>query len=322
MITGPEQLSVAWLSEALGEPVVSLQCSQDRSAWAEQVSIRAELRDGSSRALRLKVCQGTTFGRSEVDYYLRDYVSMPDAPLVRCFAAHHDPAVGYHVLMEDLAATHVDRRDVPPTRAYGIAVAQALGRLHRHHWGSMPAPAESALDRYLAESRPGLATLEQETGEALSASFDAHERAFRQRWREPRGMSLLHGDLNPTNVLTPRGADAPVLFIDRQPFDWSLTYGLAVSDLAYFLIPWWPPGDRQACETDLLWHWHQTLDRPDYRWAEAQADWRLSVAQCLNVPMEWCAQPDTRQRMRWLWTEQLARVRHAMAYPAVPAVER
>ena len=41
------------------------------------------------------------------------------------------------------------------------------------------------------------------------------------------------------------------------------------------------------------------------------ADWRLSVLQCLCVPLEWCAKPETALPMRWLWEAQLARIRTA-----------
>ena len=86
--------------------------------------------------------------------------------------------------------------------------------------------------------------MERATGYSLRERFALHEQAFRQRWANPKGMSLLHGDLNPTNVLTPSGHEGPPYFLDRQPFDWSLTYGVAASDLAYFMIPWWPEQER------------------------------------------------------------------------------
>ena len=61
--------------------------------------------------------------------------------------------------------------------------------------------------------------------------------------------------------------------------------------------------------------WHHSLAAPGYAWAQAVADWHLSVAQCLHVPLEWCARPDTLASMRWLWQAQFQRVRHAMASP-------
>ena len=137
----------------------------------------------------------------------------------------------------------------------------------------------STLDRYFDEVRPGLEALERATGCALRARFERHEHAFRRRWGQPQGMSLLHGDLNPTNVLTPVGRETPLYFLDRQPFTWSLTYGVAASDLAYFMIPWWPEHTRQACEAAVLRRWYDALQAPDYSWRQAQADWRLSVQQ-------------------------------------------
>ena len=315
VIASQDEVSASWLSHVLAQRVDRLIISPGHGNWSHQLAIAATLGDGSTRALRLKICLGDTFGRSEVDYYTRDYLGLAHAPLVRCFDAQHDPAVGYHILLEDLAATHTDRRDVAPTLAYGVAVAEALARLHAHHWGCGPAPTDTTLNRYFDAIRPGLVPMEEATGHALRDRFARHEQVFRQRWAQPRGMSLLHGDLNPTNVLTPRGSDALVYFLDRQPFDWSLTYGLAVSDLAYFMIPWWPEETRHACELTVLRHWHEALGRPEYGWSDALADWRLSVAQCLHVPMEWCSKPATLQRMRGLWEMQLARVQSAMARP-------
>ena len=201
--------------------------------------------------------------------------------------------------------------------AYGIAVAEALGRLHQHHWQSSIAPDRQALDRYFDEIRPGVATLEQATGQAYRRRFEDHEQAFRVRWANPHGMSLLHGDLNPTNILTPKDADFPVAFLDRQPFDWSLTYGLAVTDLAYFMVVWWPPQTQRECAPTILRTWYNALGQSDYSWQQAQADWRLSVEQCLNVPFEWCSKADTVTTMRWLWEWQLSNTQAALSDEAV-----
>ena len=309
VIRDPSEVSAAWLGNALGQTVESFRISSGHGNWSHQLAISARLGDGSTRALRLKICIGDAFGRSETDYYLRDYADLEGAPLVHCLDAQHDPKVGYHILLDDLSATHTDRRDREPTLAYGLTVAEALGRLHRHHWCTMPAPTHAVLDRYFDEIRPGLVPLQRATGQPLQDRFDRHEQALRLRWARPDGMALLHGDLNPTNILTPTGADAPAYFLDRQPFQWSLTYGVAVWDLAYFMIPWWPERRRQACEAALLRRWYDALDQPDYGWHQAQADWQLSVEQCLHIPMEWCSKESTRESMRWLWQMQFDRVR-------------
>jgi Phosphotransferase enzyme family len=313
VIRDPKEVTEAWLASVLGQAVATVNVKAGHGNWSQQLALDVVLADGTSRALRLKTCLGNTFGRSEVDYYTRDYLDLTDAPLVPCFDAQFDPAVGYHLLLEDLAATHHDRKEVPPTLEYGIAVAEALGRMHRHYWESSIVPTTQAIDSYLNQIRPGVAALELATGVARRASFERHEQLFRTRWTNPHGMSLLHGDLNPTNILTPRGRDFPVAFLDRQPFDWSLTYGVAVSDLAYFLVLWWPPKVRRACEQSILRCWYDAVDRSDYTWEQAVADWRLSVEQSLNVPFEWCSKVDTLTSMRWLWEFQLANVQEALA---------
>lgn len=83
--------------------------------------------------------------------------------------------------------------------------------------------------------------------------------------------------------------------------------------MAYFLVLWWPEEARHDSEETVLRHWYDAVDKPDYTWEQAQADWRLSVEQCLNVPLEWCSKADTASTMRWLWETQLARVQAALA---------
>ncbi len=313
VVTSAAGITTDWLSAAMGEPVASFSLLHEEQAnWSQHWPIAATLASGERRALRLKLCLGDTFGPSELHYYTRDYVGLADAPLPRCYQACFEPGVGYHLLLEDLSATHTDARDLPPTLAYGLEVATLLGRLHAHHWQSQAAPDPSVVDRYLAEAQPGLAVLQELTGHDLADAFGRLARQMHRRWSDPSGMSLLHGDLNPTNILCPRAAQGPICFIDRQPFDWSLTYGLAVSDLAYLVAIWWPTENRSAWQWDVLRAWHTALNQPSYRWEMAVADWQLSVLQCLCVPLEWCAKPDTALPMRWLWEAQLDRILAAM----------
>lgn len=312
LITRSDEISIEWLSEVLGKPVTRFEVSAEASNWSVQVPVRVCYAGGATQALRLKICSGRTFGRSEADYYTRDYANMPDAPLVRCYDAQFDEALGYHLLLEDLSETHCNRRDSPPTLEYGLAVAEALGRLHRFHAHSAPVPDDACWERYFGEVRPGIEPMESATGQAFHANFMAHARKLRERWANPVGMTLLHGDLNPTNILTPKTAEAPVYFLDRQPFDWSLTYGLGIYDLAYFLILWWSEETRSAHEQALLRCWHGAFSQPEYSWEQAQADWALSVEHCLHVPLEWCSKPETVDKMSWLWKMQLARVQAAL----------
>ena len=154
--------------------------------------------------------------------------------------------------------------------------------------------------------------MEQATGQLFSARYTELSRELRDRWSDPIGMTLLHGDINGTNVLTPKNADSPVYFLDRQPFEWSLTYGLGVDDLAYFLL-FWSTEDRKGHDQAILRCWFEAFAQPNYSWKQAQTDWRLSVKHTLHVPLEWCSKPETISKMRWLWERQLHRVQEALA---------
>lgn len=256
VISSAESITSEWLSDALQKNVASFSMEIESSNWSSQVPLTVTFSDGQIASLRVKICAGSSFGRSEVDYYTRDYLTMTDAPLVKCWNAEFDIGIGYHLLLDDLAETHSNRRDLQPSRTYGLAVAKALGRLHRHHWEARPTPDQKAVDRYFQEIRPGIAAIKNISGHNLDNETTALEAQLRDRLMDSRGMSLLHGDLNSMNILTPKGCDNPVFFIDRQPFDWSLTYALAIHDLAYFLVLWWPDEIRIAHEAEIVRCWH------------------------------------------------------------------
>lgn len=305
LITHFSQVTPEWLSHVLGCPVVGIEAAESTSSWASHQKIAATLEDGSTRKLWLKLCLGDTFGRSEVDYYTRDYVDLPGAPLIPCYDAHYEAGKGYHILLEDLSETYADRKVVAPTLEYALALATALARLHKHQWGKGTPRSSGDWAAYFDHIRPGVPNLEAATGLTLSANFDRHAEQLVQRWSNPIGLTLLHGDVNPTNVLTPRDADFPIYILDRQPFDWAILYGLAASDLAYAVVPWWPYDFRKEHEEAILRCWHEALDAPEYSWELAQDDWELSVEHCLHVPIEWCSKSDDVEGMRWLWGWQL-----------------
>jgi hypothetical protein len=105
--------------------------------------------------LVLKMCGNGDgfFGSSEVDYYRRDYLNAPDAPVPRCFDAACHPASGrYHVLMEELAGSHANGWQCEPDLGFALKLAEALAALHQVHWSREPAP-DVAIERYLSGAR-------------------------------------------------------------------------------------------------------------------------------------------------------------------------
>jgi len=276
------------------------------------------------QSLFLKLCDGT-FGRSEVDYYRKDYPQLRDAPLPFCYDAVYEDGA-YHLLLEDLSATHRNRWDVEPTPGFGAAAATAVARLHGHVWGAARIESagyrpldEAQLNRYLAYVEQGRAPMLDELRkdgnvEAVRIAerlFDMLPGAMLRRASDGDDIALVHGDLNPGNILTPLSGDdaSDVRLIDRQPFDWSLTNWVGPSDLAYMMVLWWPVERRRLYELDVLRAYRQELLRQgvDYAWERLLDDYRLSALQCIYVPASWCIDDRERVDMKWLWTSELER---------------
>jgi hypothetical protein len=171
--------------------------------------------------LFLKVCTREEFGSSEVDFYRRDYSGFGGPPVVRCFSAEYQHAPRqYHVLLEDLSATHEDQGGALPSRSYALAFADAAARFHAHWWGvdrfgeaGHACPDVAALERFVAVCSIGfpdlLRELEADDGELLETEWESLADRFRQRRGEQGHLTLVHGDLNPTNILA-RGPVAAI----------------------------------------------------------------------------------------------------------------
>lgn len=342
VITRLDQVELAWLNRVLrnkgallaGE-VKQFELIPNNGNWSTGGRIILHYSEDASgklpASLYLKLCRDT-FGPSEVYYYTRDYVGLKDAPLPICYdAAYSAGEVSYHLLLADLSQTHTINWERPPTESYGRAVVEGLARLHAYHWGEagLHKVGESvtgavALDRYFSHVRPGLEPLLEEIRgevdpvwiETLQEIFEYHPAKMLERTRDPRGFALLHGDTNPGNILSPLNGDKPVYLLDRQPFDWSLTTWLAVSDLTYMIVTWWEPEVRRELEFKLLRHYHNTLLEQgvqDYSWERLVEDYRLCAIQTFYVATQWCSDESDLKNMKWVWFPQLTRGMAAFA---------
>ena len=297
--------------------------------------------------LFLKCCDATggVDPRSEPDYYGADYARLEGAPLVPCLDARTVPGpdggapAGYLVLLADLSATHRDRKLVAPTGPHARALGAALARLHAHRWRrdrdrTGRAVLEGTLERFVGHVRAGLAPvlaeLDGALGEprtrALRACLDAPVGTLRRRLADPIGIVLVHGDPNPTNVLTPiaedaapaplpAGADASagddgLRLIDRQPFAWSPRVWPAAADLVGASVPWWTPEERRALEPELLAGYHRTLAGRgvrDYPWRRLVEDYRTCLPHAVWTGVEWGTDAAALRDMRFLWSAQVER---------------
>jgi hypothetical protein len=337
VITNAQQVTADWLTAALAGSgalragrVRAVDVEGEKSTWSQIVRLRPHYDDDAAgelpTALLLKICAGddAVFGPSEVDYYARDYVDLADAPIPRCHDARYSDAPrAYHILMEDLSATHDNTWRMPPTLEHGQAVAEALATLHAHWWGperlcaigsGMPGAPE--IERYIGHIRQGLEPLIATLGDTLDPAwhqalldiFAHHPAKMLQRIRDDVGFALVHGDVNPGNILAPRMGGGRISLLDRQPFDWSLTAWLGVSDLAYMMVHWWDSELRRAWELPILRHYHQQLMRRDivgYTWDQLLRDYRLAAVQSVYVAVEWCVLEEDRTAKRWIWEPKL-----------------
>jgi hypothetical protein len=287
--------------------------------------------------LFLKVCAGAnvsgSFDDSEVRYYTHDYRDTPEAPLPRCYDAGFDrESQGYHLLLEDLSDTHAacfeGAREAVRARAdehHARALARAIATLHAARWGreglakvDITFPTHADFARHQAFVERGVERLLTFAGPRLDARWHMRIRhifgklaeRLTQRAQTSRGMTLIHGDLNPGNILAPRSGDGRVYLIDRQPFEWSLTRWLGALDLVTCVVLPWPVEIRRALEPGVLREYHATLVSRgvvDYSFEQLLEDYRFALIEGLRIPITWCVPEEDTEGMRWLWHTQLQR---------------
>jgi hypothetical protein len=343
VITATGQLSVEWFEAVLresgaltGGSVAAFEVIPLKSDNSHAVRIRLDYSpdSGGERPahLFLKLCGGDNshaFGPSEVEYYRQDYPGLTGDPLLKCYSAVYSPEkASYHLLLEDLSATHGPAWDKTGEGDYIYPVVEGMAKLHAYWWPGPTAtpgyPVAPQLAKFLDHMQGGPALLveelrgEMDTATLATALLIAEKLPARlyARAQAPNGLTLVHGDLNPGNILTPRpGFSGKTYLIDRQPFDWSLTTWLAVSDLAYTVVLWWEPEVRRRHEEKFLAAYHAALVAngvTGYPMAQLRLDYRLCAMQCLYIPFEWCLLESDRKNMDWVWKPEFRRVMAAV----------
>jgi hypothetical protein len=321
VITTLEQATPECLTAALRRAgaltagaVAAVEAGEGQGNWSSNARLRLAYTAGATgdcpERLFLKMVNtdlgdGEWFGPSEVDYYTRDYLDVPDAPLVRCYdAAYSEAQHRYHLLLDDLSESHISAADQAPTLAFGQALAEGLAALHARWWGAArlaeagaPVPGPDAIRRFISFAEPGARAILDGLTEALQPGgadlirdlFARHPAALVERARDPDGFTLVHGDAGEYNILVPRQDDRPVYLIDRQPFDWSLTTWLGPYDLAYALVLDWDVNARRQWERPVLERYHQSLRARGVgtSWDRVWDDYRLCAAMGVYIATEY-----------------------------------
>lgn len=341
VITELNQVTPEWLTAVLTQngalqsgEVIAIETADGRGNWSQNGVLKIQYSAGAQgerpECLFLKLVDADTgdgeyFDDSEVTYYTRDYVGMDNVPLIRCYDAAYSAAqLRYHILLDDLSATHEECRYKTPTLAYGQALAEGLAAMHARWWGAArlaeanaPIHTPQHIRRFVEIAEPGVepilnnhtAELEPHWPAFIRELYAHHPQAMIRRTQQANGFTLIHGDVNPSNVLAPKVGERPLYIIDRQPFDWSLTSWLGVYDLAYAMVLYWETDKRRALERPILRHYHEQLCRhgiEDYSWEQLFDDYRLCAAMGVYIATEWCRGGHT-ERWRHIWMFELRR---------------
>jgi hypothetical protein len=346
LITRLDQVTAGWLTAVLSAngalrrgSVARFDVASGQGNWSTSATLRLHYSPGAQgeRPVRLflkmvdcDLGDGESFGSSEVDYYVRDYIGVVGAPLLRCYDAHFSPSrLRYHLLLEDVSLTHVEAAGKKPTLAYGLALADGLATLHAWWWGGRRlaetgAPIHNAeqVRRFVAVAEPGAGHILAElSGElephwpaAIRDLFTRHPQAMIARCRDDNGFTLIHGDTGHGNILVPRAGDRLLYIVDRQPFDWSLTTWLAVYDLAYAIVLDWDVEARRQWELPILRRYHAAvLERGvrNYGWEQLFEDYRLCAAMAVYIAVEYC-RGGINERWQPVWLPMLRRAMTAV----------
>jgi len=232
IITSLTDVTPLWVTEVLTNSgalqqgaVTAFEIAHGRGNWSANarltVAYTSEAQGTLPQHLFLKLVNADLdvefFGSSEVTYYTRDYVDVPDAPLIRCYAAAYSAELRrYHLLLDDVSATHVSAAEKAPSLEYGLALAEGLAALHAHWWGAgrlaeahAPIHPPDHLRRFTQVAEPGLpyileyfsTSLKSHWPEMLQTFFARHPQAMIARTQNPEGFTLIHGDVGQNNIL-------------------------------------------------------------------------------------------------------------------------
>ena len=279
----PEDLTSDWLTTAIGagpvtefsfERIGTGQMSEcyrvdlvyaDGAAGPASVVLKVAATDPSSRQTGLAL----GLYEREVRFYAEVAPSLSAGPIAPCYHAAFDAQTGaFDLLLGDAAPATVGDEIRGATADQAQLALAELGRVHgsvlgdtamgQVEWLNRDAPVNQALISGLyaafTERYDGLITPEQRlVCDRLVESFDDYLAAEGDPDR-PQG--LVHGDYRLDNMLFgDPGADRPLTVVDWQ----TVTWGPALSDVAYFMGCALPVAQRREHYDALLTTYHQAL---------------------------------------------------------------
>ena len=257
VVERPTDLTVEWLTAALGVPVsdfVFERIGTGQMSECYRVGLTYADGDDGPNSVVLKVAATDPVSRQtglalglyerEVRFYTEIAPGL-DGPIAPCHHAAFDAETGaFHLLLGDAGPAVVGDEIRGATVEQARLALSELGRVHapllgdtamaNADWLNRESPMNQALigqlyagfyERY----RDQIAPEHREVCERLVASFDAYVAG---EAAPQRAHGLVHGDYRLDNMLFGEpGADRPLTVVDWQ----TVTWGPAMTDVAYFL---------------------------------------------------------------------------------------
>lgn len=282
LVERPDDLTTDWLTDAIGAGRVTAFSSEriGTGQMSECYRVALTYADGDSgpASVVLKVAAADASSRQtglamglyerEVRFYTDVAPGLP-GPLSPCLHAAYDPATGvFDLLLGDAAPAVVGDEINGASIAQATLALTQLGRVHGPLLGDAALAGADWLNRESPLSQGLLAALyagfseryggaiapeHRDVCERLVASFDAYCLAEAADGR-PQG--LVHGDYRLDNLLFGEdGADRPLTVVDWQ----TVTWGPALTDVAYFLGCALPVEQRRTHAEALLRAYHDAL---------------------------------------------------------------
>ncbi len=263
--------------------------------------LEVEYSPGAPEAAPRKLFLKLGYGRAEAALYQAVGTGDPGLPMVRCYdAAYETESDRCHLLLDDATETHgmASVWPLPPARRDAEAIVDCLARLHAHWWESPRLGEEVAdLPHYLSSEEAYQGThqwLKDVTAEYAERLGDclpgdwletyqqalaAWPRLWSVYWQPKlasrRGLTLIHGDAHPGNVLFPRDRElGRICLVDWQGYH----IGVGTRDVAYLLSCHWHPRPEYA-RPYLMRYW-ESLKKygvTDYSQEAFWLDYRVSI---------------------------------------------
>jgi hypothetical protein len=281
VIERPGDLTAEWLAAAIGSPATGftvdrIGTGQMSECYRIGLTYTAGVEGPGSVVLKVAATDsmsrqtGLALGlyEREVKFY-SDVAPRLGGPVAECYHASYDPETGiFALLLGDATPAEVGDEIRGATIDDAVLALTELGRLHapvmgneslaHAEWLTRAAPLNQAMiaqlyagfaDRYGAAITPD----QRLVCERLVESFDAY---LAEESMPDRIKGLVHGDYRLDNMLFGRpGSRRELTVVDWQTVSW----GPAMTDVAYFIGCAVAVEDRRAHYDELLRAYHQGL---------------------------------------------------------------